>query len=298
MTYLSKKSIDFFYQLEKAYPPLDLSKMNYPTNAVKIVDLSKMYSKKDIKRELKAAGLGRVDFIVFEEPSYNGANSHSAYVWFRPTRKSCVIAKRCELTRKLLETTFRMTSIQVRCAETPRTEYNEDWCLTENKALRPEDDVGDSVNELPDRMTALENTVDQLKSDLTCHRNIIYQLLGGLFNQDTQPATLDHYVNVLFNNQSKPKDYTEESNWPTTRQGDLLEEEVERINERLSWKIRDNEKLEREVVELKKKLSATETSMKDKFSLLEDRFNSLTRASGHCDSRYDATYELDDSDEE
>jgi hypothetical protein len=195
--------------------------MNQPTNALKIIDLSKMYSKKDIKRELKANGFGSVDTMVFQEDPINEHDTHTVYVWFRPTKKPFVVAKRCELTQKLGETIYKTTEIPVRCAQTPRIEDDEQWCLGENTCSHP-DDMKTRL-----RIRELEKTIDKLEHKLELHEDIIYQLLGGLFHQGKQRVTLESHLNILFDlPQITTFSSQEGDNWPTTRQGDKLEADV------------------------------------------------------------------------
>ena len=210
------KSIHFIHDKILAYTPY---KMNQPTNAVKIIDLSKRFSKKDIKRELKANGFGSVDIIVFEKYIYT-EDYHTALVWFRPTKKPFVIETRRLLTERFEKNKRGIVSIPARCAKTPEVEHNEKWCLTENKSLRPDDMVG--------RITELE-------SKLNRQEDIIYQLIGGLFHQTKQRDTLDYWLDTLFDRpHTTPNTIQEGDDWPTTRQGDELEVEVKGLKKAMS----------------------------------------------------------------
>jgi hypothetical protein len=53
-------------------------------------------------------------------------------------------------------------------------------------------------------------------------QRVVYQLLGGLFNQDSQDGTLGRHLNTLFknDNQDDEEDTSKWTSWPTTRQGD------------------------------------------------------------------------------
>jgi uncharacterized coiled-coil protein SlyX len=210
------KSIHFIHDKILAYTPY---KMNQPTNAVKIIDLSKRFSKKDIKRELKANGFGSVDIIVFEKYIYT-EDYHTALVWFRPTKKPFVIETRRFLTERFEKNKRGIVSIPVRCAKTPEVEHNEKWCLTENKSIRPDDMVG--------RITELERKLNR-------QEDIIYQLIGGLFHQTKQRDTLEYWVDTLFDRpHTTPSSNQEGDNWPTTRQGDELEVEVKGLKKAMS----------------------------------------------------------------
>jgi uncharacterized coiled-coil protein SlyX len=193
--------------------------MNQPTTAVKIIDLSKRFSKKDIKRELKANGFGSVDIIVFKK-DIDTEEFHTALVWFRPTKKPFVIETRRLLTEGLEKSKRGIVSIPVRCAKTPEVQHNETWYLTENKSLRPDDMVG--------RITELE-------SKLNRQENIIYQLIGGLFHQRKQRDTIEYWLDTLFDRpHTTPNSNQEGDSWPTTRQGDELEVEVKGLKKAMS----------------------------------------------------------------
>lgn len=213
---LYTKSIHFVENKVPAHPSY---KMNQPTTAVKIIDLSKRFSKKDIKRELKANGFGSVDIIVFKK-NIDTEELHTVLVWFRPTKKPFVIEMRTLLTERLEKSKRGIVSIPVRCAKTPEVQHNEKWCLTENKSLRPDDMVG--------RITELE-------SKLNRQENIIYQLIGGLFHQRKQRDTIEYWLDTLFDRpHTTPNSNQEGTNWPTTRQGDELEVEVKGLKKAMA----------------------------------------------------------------
>ena len=193
--------------------------MNQPTTALKIIDLSKRFSKKDIKRELKANGFGSVDIIVFEKDIYT-EDYHTALVWLRPTKKPFVIETRSLLTERFKKSKRGIVSIPVRCAKTPEVEHNEKWCLTENKSIRPDDMVG--------RITELERKLNR-------QEDIIYQLIGGLFHQTKQRDTLEYWVDTLFDRPHTFLETVQEGDsWPTTRQGDELEIEVKGLKKTMA----------------------------------------------------------------
>ena len=200
--------------------------MNQPTNAVKIIDLSTMFSKKDIKRELKANGFGSVDVIVFEKGV--GTYNHTVLVWFRPTTKRFVIETRSLLTERFENSKRGIVDIPVRCAE---IELNGKWYLMENKSLRPDDMMG--------RVTELEKIIENMESKLKRHEDILHQLIGGLFNQSKQRDTIDFWQAVLFDTPYS-KSNQEDPGWPTTRQGDDLEVEVKDLKSAMA---RDQQKI-------------------------------------------------------
>ena len=227
------------------------------TASIEIIGLSTGYTKKDIKRELKANGLGRVDSIK-SVPTKNGLQI--AYVWFRPTKKAFVLAKREELEH-LISGSVRCRFIRVRCAETPRIftdaeEQNEEkdiyWCVRKGKTIFP-------LHEKAERMTEIERKI-------MSHETIIYQLLGGLFNQRTQNVILGDLLNILHD---RPRSFSSQGDniWPTTRQGDQLEEEVKGLKVEIARSYRVNESLHK------------------KLDILEERFKSLASQSRTSMSR-------------
>lgn len=89
----------------------------------------------------------------------------------------------------------------------------------------------------------LENKVEEqasiikvMESKLEGLQNVVYQLLGGLFNHDSQAGALNHHLSMMLNNKEQVNDTINTSKWtiwPTTRQGDenaeriaILEEEI------------------------------------------------------------------------
>jgi uncharacterized coiled-coil protein SlyX len=80
--------------------------------------------------------------------------------------------------------------------------------------------------------------IDELQRKLTkteerCERitDVVYQLIGGLFNQGTQKTTLIGHVNSLLGHEFREEDGSLRNtcgwgNLPTTRQGDVLESRV------------------------------------------------------------------------
>jgi len=72
-----------------------------------------------------------------------------------------------------------------------------------------------------------------LKTEDRCERitDVVYQLIGGLFNQGTQKTTLTGHVNLLLGHEYREEDGNLRNtcgwgNLPTTRQGDVLESRV------------------------------------------------------------------------
>ena len=80
------------------------------------------------------------------------------------------------------------------------------------------------------------NKIEELSKKLDGVQNVVYQLLGGLFNQQTQGQTLEDHVCVLYSKErirsrfEDPDDSAWEQ-WPTTRQGDDSERRIEALEQ-------------------------------------------------------------------
>ncbi len=88
-------------------------------------------------------------------------------------------------------------------------------------------------------------------------RGVLYQLLGGMFNQKTQRHTMNSYINTLFGETSsegeEETEGVEETIWPTTRQGDNNELRLHKLEEtvqKLEKQIETIEKRQKQVVKM------------------------------------------------
>lgn len=80
-------------------------------------------------------------------------------------------------------------------------------------------------------------TIKKLESKLDGIHTVVYQLIGGLFNQGNQREHLEQHINCLF--PGTTHEYTEDAlpeksiweNYPTTRQGDDCERRVEALEQ-------------------------------------------------------------------
>lgn len=89
------------------------------------------------------------------------------------------------------------------------------------------------IEEQAEKLKAQEEKIDELSKKLDGVQQVIYQLLGGLFNQTTQSQTLEDHISVLYSEERRKRsrfedpDYSEWENLPTTRQGDESERRIE-----------------------------------------------------------------------
>jgi len=107
-----------------------------------------------------------------------------------------------------------------------------------------------------------ESRIYDLEHKLSYAQESMYQLLGGLYNSETQRELLNSYTEFLYTGNNYLEEDVSESIWPTTRQGD---ENAERI-----------EKLEKDNALLKEKLESTQRTV---YSLIGGLYNQNTQNS-------------------
>ena len=113
--------------------------------------------------------------------------------------------------------------------------YQEDPKSLYGYSIRPrtpsvsDSDSEDEVEEEP------ETKIDSLEKKLNGVENVVYQLLGGLFNQSTQSSILDTHLCCLRGNETETSgEINQDAIWPTTRQGDRNEEEIRLLKQQVS----------------------------------------------------------------
>jgi uncharacterized coiled-coil protein SlyX len=84
------------------------------------------------------------------------------------------------------------------------------------------------------KLTEQADTIQELKKKLDGLQTVVYQLLGGLFNQNSQSEILEDHLSSLFSeprvrNRNEDPDNSKWEFWPTTRQGDANEEKIENL---------------------------------------------------------------------
>jgi hypothetical protein len=83
------------------------------------------------------------------------------------------------------------------------------------------------VEEPPTKIKSLEKKLNGVE-------NVVYQLLGGLFNQETQSSMLDSHLCCLRGSEYPGEIDKDTVIWPTTRQGDKNEEEIRLLKQQVS----------------------------------------------------------------
>jgi len=104
--------------------------------------------------------------------------------------------------------------------------------------------------------------LEQQAEKLKAVEDVVYYLLGGLFNQRTQEETLDHLLYTLYPHHGEVKEkypYTSKwTMWPTTRQGDECEERIATLEKMFGI---DNDTEEQDTALLAKKQSRKKFSV-------------------------------------
>ena len=107
----------------------------------------------------------------------------------------------------------------------------EEYCDWERRELESE---ANEANALENRLKKLEKDNESLKEKLDAVQRTVYQLLGGLYNHQTQNTLLGKCVDDLFlQNQDVPDKKHRENIYPTTRQGDQNEERIQSLEEKM-----------------------------------------------------------------
>jgi len=98
------------------------------------------------------------------------------------------------------------------------------------------------VEEQQEKLEEQAATIKQLQENVEGVRNVVYQLLGGLYCQNTQTQMIDVQLAALYpdrndlasrNDDSSQEDSSKWDVWPTTRQGDYCERRIEELEKKL-----------------------------------------------------------------
>jgi hypothetical protein len=119
------------------------------------------------------------------------------------------------------------------------------WMLLKTKT--PIKATNMNIHQVVDNCRYLEGIVEQQQKQIEemstlikCLQGEVYQLIGGLYNQSTQTNMIEYHIANLYNDKENIKKYAETTDiskwdiWPTTRQGDHLEKQVEKIMAKLN----------------------------------------------------------------
>ena len=211
----------YVYQPENTAVPgyLDMEKSIYIPKVHFSVDEMFMY-----KKLVQFGQIYRIDFVpVYKKPGFQEdmtSNVKSAFVHFANIREDFEYSIRTEG-----RITF-YTDIG--------KEY---WIILEAKnpiqpTMMNNAQIVDNCRYLENLVTEQEKKIQELENKLEGMRNVVYQLIGGMFNQDTQYGIIQSYSNHLFPQDKITGNGNNESkwdNWPTTRQGDENEKRIEAL---------------------------------------------------------------------
>ena len=117
----------------------------------------------------------------------------------------------------------------------------------------------DTLETIQKENSELRKKIETHDDDLKRLRCVLYQLIGGIFNQKTQRYVMSSYIDDLFGTSSSEQEAeteaeteaeaeteTEETQWPTTRQGDNNEERIRKLEETI-------QKLEKQIENMEKR---------------------------------------------
>ena len=107
-------------------------------------------------------------------------------------------------------------------------DWSDDYC--ENSS---DDDCIEELEPIVPKQLEFESRIYDLEIKLSAAQETIYQLLGGLFNQETQKQSLDNHMKFLYTGSALTDEEIEESRWPTTRQGDANEARIQQLEENI-----------------------------------------------------------------
>ena len=94
------------------------------------------------------------------------------------------------------------------------------------------DDIDEFLQPIVPKHLELESRIYDLETKLNASQETIFQLLGGLFNQETQKQLLDNHIKFLYTGRTLTDEEIDEC-WPTTRQGDENERRIQQLEENI-----------------------------------------------------------------
>jgi uncharacterized coiled-coil protein SlyX len=91
----------------------------------------------------------------------------------------------------------------------------------------------DELEPIVPKHLEFESRIYDLEQKLSAAQETIFQLLGGLFNKETQTQTLESHIKFLYTGRTLTDEEIQESRWPTTRQGDANEARIQQLEENI-----------------------------------------------------------------
>jgi len=115
------------------------------------------------------------------------------------------------------------------------------WFLLNNKNPIPETELNisqvvENARLLEERVIKQQEIIEYQSKKIKNIENVVYQLLGGLFNQSTQENTLEFYLDALDDriHTMYDQDKCKWEDTPTTRQGDYCEKRIKKLEKELN----------------------------------------------------------------
>ena len=103
-------------------------------------------------------------------------------------------------------------------------------------------DIISIVEALKAKVESLEENIAEKDKQIKIQRDILYQLIGGLFHHEKQAGGIDTFVAMLHGSQPnncRKNDEEYYRQYPTTRQGDVLEHRMDDLSALVRAEIRD-----------------------------------------------------------
>ena len=108
-----------------------------------------------------------------------------------------------------------------------------------NIRMQIRDEKANTLTAIEEQTNANTGAIEDLKRELAATKTqmedikeSVYQLIGGLYNNEKQEKELEHAIGVLFSEDVDiPNGEDNESSWPTTRQGDKNEARIQKLEE-------------------------------------------------------------------
>jgi len=212
--------------------------------SIYIPQISASWTEEQIKNVFTSYGVGTVSYIDFvplhQKRGFYEENRSilvSAFVHFIPQS----INRKCRLTG-FWETIESEKPYKLHvCYD---VEY---WICLKNK--NPVKRTRMNIHQVVDNGLYLQNLVleqaeliekqairiEELEKKVEGTHQVVYQLVGGLFNQSSQSSILEYHLENLFSTPHKvrAKDSSKWRMWPTTHQGDECEKKIAELEERL-----------------------------------------------------------------
>ena len=179
--------------------------------------------------------ISRIDFVSIINYSDNSVNKNYKSAFIHMYMQCRSHSKELYYTAIIAEKPFKLILNSI----------DSYWLLLKNKNPVPETELNisqvvENARLLEERMINQEEIIKYQTSKLIKIENVVYQLLGGLFNQSTQENILHSHLDDLLDdgaNSWKPlydNDKCKWIDWPTTRQGDYCERRIETLEKELN----------------------------------------------------------------